>query len=334
MEKMTLKQAIMKSPGPDSLKEAAVLATKGLCMGGADIIPGVSGGTIALIAGIYEKLLSAIRSIDLQFVKKLLKFNFNDAIAGVHIRFLFVLFSGIAVAIISLARLMNFLLNNHPEPTYSLFYGLIAASIYVVGKQVNWKIYEFISIVAGTIFAYILVGMIPVSTPNELWFIFLSGIIGICAMILPGISGAFVLLILGKYEFITGTLKAPFSINEITGVNNLLIIIVFCLGCASGLAGFSRFLNWLLSKWHNITLAFLTGLMAGSMRKIWPWKGESVVEVIRGKEHVVSQQNVFPESFGGSFMLCIALMITGIAVIVILDRISSKYANQVNLEKK
>jgi putative membrane protein len=326
MEKMTLKQAIMSSPGPNSLKETLILFVKGLCMGGADIIPGVSGGTIALIAGIYQKLLAAIKSVDIVFLKKLLKFDIKGAIAEVHIRFIVVLFSGIAVAIISLSRLMNFLLKYHPEPTFSLFYGLIAASILVVGREVKWKTAEYISIVAGIVMAYLIVGLIPVSTPTGLWFIFLSGVIGICAMILPGISGAFILLILGKYEFITGTLKSPFSVNEVTGVNNLVIIIVFCLGCASGLAGFSRFLNWLLSKWHSITLAFLTGLMAGSMRKIWPWKGEAVVEIIRGKEHIVSQPNAFPESFGLSFVFCLFLMVLGIAVIIILDRLSRKYS--------
>lgn len=326
MEKMTLKQAIMSSPGPNSLKEAVVLAVKGLCMGGADIIPGVSGGTIALIAGIYQKLLAAIKSVDIVFFKRLLKFDIKGAIAEVHIRFLIVLFSGIAVAIISLSRLMNYLLKYHQPPTFSLFYGLIAASIFVVGKEVKWKTSEYVSMVAGIIMAYIIVGLIPVSTPNDLWFIFLSGVIGICAMILPGISGAFILLILGKYEFITGTLKAPFSVNEATGINNLIIIIVFCLGCASGLAGFSRFLNWLLSKWHSITLAFLTGLMAGSMRRIWPWKGEAVVEIIHGKEHIISEPNVFPQDFGFSFILSLLLMVTGVAVIIILDRISKRFS--------
>lgn len=326
MEKTTLKQAIMKSPGPITLKDYIILSAKGLCMGGADIIPGVSGGTIALIAGIYQKLLEALKSVDLVFLKKLLRLDIKGAIAHVHIRFLFVLFSGIAVAIISLSRLMNFLLKNHQEMTFSLFYGLIAASIFVVGRQVKWKTAEYVSIVVGILTAWLVVGLIPVSTPNELWFIFLSGVIGICAMILPGISGAFILLILGKYEFITGTLKAPFSINEITGINNFFIIVVFCLGCAMGLAGFSRFLNWLLSKWHSITLAFLTGLMAGSMRRIWPWKGEAVVEIIRGKEHILSQPNVFPESFGMSFILCLVLVAVGVAVIIILDRLSRKYS--------
>lgn len=326
MEKLTLKQAVMKSPGPDSAKDAVILVIKGLFMGIADVIPGVSGGTIALIVGIYQKLLNAIKSVDVNFIKKIIRLDIKDAIAGVHIRFLAFLLFGIATAIISLSRLMNYLLKFHPEPTYSLFFGLIAASIFVVGKDVKWKFHEFISITAGFIAAYLIVGLIPVSTPNELWFIFFSGVIGICAMILPGISGAFILLILGKYEFITGTLKSPFSLNEVTGINNIIIILVFCLGCASGLAGFSRVLNWLLSKWHNLTLAFLTGLMAGSMRKIWPWKGEAVVQIIREKEHIISQPNVLPENLGTSFFLAVFLMITGVAAIILLDRLAKKFS--------
>jgi putative membrane protein len=315
-----MKKAFFASPGPKTMKESLTLFLKGLCMGGADIIPGVSGGTIALITGIYEKLLAAIKSVDINFFKKLFSFKIKEALAGVHIRFLMVLFAGIAIAIISLARLMNFLLKTHPEPTFSLFIGLIAASTIVIGKQVKWKISSIISIIAGAVVAYVVVGLIPVNTPNELWFIFLSGVIGICAMILPGLSGAFILLILGKYEYITGTLKAPFSVNEISGTHNLLIILVFCIGCAIGLAGFSRFLNWLLSKWHNATLAFLAGLMAGSMRKIWPWKGEAVVKVIRGKEHVITQENILPQNFDSSLMLSLALIVVGIVFILVLDK--------------
>jgi len=319
-----MKKAFFASPGPKTMKESLSLFLKGLLMGGADIIPGVSGGTIALITGIYEKLLAAIKSVDINFFKKLLSFKIKEALAGVHIRFLIVLFSGIAIAIISLARLMNFLLKTHPEPTFSLFIGLIAASTYVIGKQVKWKLSSIISIVFGAILAYVVVGLIPVNTPNELWFIFLSGVIGICAMILPGLSGAFILLILGKYEYITGTLKAPFSVNEISGDHNLLIVLVFCIGCAIGLAGFSRFLNWLLSKWHNLTLAFLTGLMAGSMRKIWPWKGEAVIKIIRGKEHVITQENILPQNFDINLMISLALIVVGVILILVLDKKSRK----------
>ena len=138
-------------------------------------------------------------------------------------------------------------------------------------------------------------------------------------MILPGISGAFILLVLRKYEYIIEALKNPLSLN------NMLVIIVFCFGCGAGLIGFSRFFNWLLSKWHSVTLAFLTGLMAGSLRSIWPWKGEAIVEMVGGKEKIVSQANVFPAEFGGYFFLCIALMIIGVVSIVVLDRMSEKH---------
>ncbi len=319
---MNIKEAFFKSPGPDTVKEAVILFFKGVAMGSADIIPGVSGGTIALITGIYGKVLAAIKSFNFNALSKLLKFDLKGAIEETHLRFIIVLFSGIAVAILTLARLMNFLLKAHPEPTFSLFFGLIAASIFVVAGQVKWKTKEIAAIIFGTAVAYLIVGLIPVETPKGLWFIFLSGVVAISAMILPGLSGAFILLILGKYEFITGTLKAPFSMNEQTGMFNLLIIIVFCAGCALGLAGFARFLNWLLSKWHNLTLAFLTGLMVGSMRRIWPWKGEAVVQMIRDKEHVLSQENVFPSELSGYVILSIFLMIAGVIVILVLDKVS------------
>lgn len=326
MEKITFKQALMASPGPNSWKETIILAIKGLCMGAANVIPGVSGGTIALIAGIYEKLLAAIKSLDAVFVKKLLSFDLKGAFAHLHTRFLAVLFFGVAAAIVSLAHVMEYLLNNCAEPTYSLFFGLIAASIYVVGKTIKWRVPEVVSILVGAAAAYFLVGLIPVETPDGLWFIFLCGVFGICAMILPGISGAFILLVLRKYEYILDALKNPFDIH------NLVIVLVFCLGCCAGLVGFARFFNWLLNKWHSGTLAFLTGLMAGSMRSIWPWKGDIVTEVINGKQHVVSQSNVFFSEFGkysfkfdGSFYLCIALMIVGVVSIVVLDKISEKH---------
>ncbi len=325
MKKIThIKKAFFKSPGPDTLSETVILFLKGFVMGSADIIPGVSGGTIALITGIYEKVLAAIKSFNVNALKKVFKLDISGAVEIAHLRFVMVLFSGIAFAILTLARLMNFLLKTHPEPTFSLFFGLIAASIFVVGRKVSWKTPQGIAIVTGTFFAYLIVGLIPVTTPNELWFIFFSGVIAISAMILPGLSGAFILLILGKYQFITGTLKSPFSVNEETAILNIIIIFVFCAGCAVGLAGFARFLNYLLLKWHDLTLAFLTGLMAGSMRRIWPWKGEAEIQIIRGKEHIVSQSNVLPDFSDGNTLFCIGLIVTGVVVILILDRLSDR----------
>jgi len=162
----------------------------------------------------------------------------------------------------------------------------------------------------------VIVGLIPVSTPEALWFIFISGFVAICAMILPGLSGAFLLLILGKYEFITGTLKNPFNLD------NIIVIFVFCCGCFGGLLSFSRLLNYLLTKWHTLTLAFLTGLMGGSMRKIWPWKEVLEKQVIRGKEHIISTRNIFPEAFNTEVMTAIGLAGIGFALVIILERLS------------
>ncbi len=246
-------------------------------------------------------------------------FDIKGALAEVHIRFLLALFSGIIAAILSLAQLMNYLLHYHPVPIWSLFFGLIVASILMIGKQVtNWLGKAGICFVGGILAAVLIVNLIPIKTPEELWFIFLCGIVAICAMILPGISGAFILLILGKYEFITATLKNPFLIQ------NMIVILVFCLGCAIGLAGFSRVLNFLLEKFHKLTLAFLTGLITGSLMKIWPWKEVIETQVIRGKAHVIWGRPILPDTFGGEFYFSIALMLSGFFGILVIERLAKK----------
>ena len=321
MEKFnsTWKEAFFVSPGPKSIREALNLAVKGLCMGSADVVPGVSGGTIALITGIYERLIAALRSIDKRAIQQFLAFDIKGVVAKVHVRFLMALFTGIVVAILSLARLMNYLLHHHPVPTWSLFFGLIAASTIMVGKHVsNWFGKAGISFLAGIIAATIIVNLIPMQTPEALWFIFLCGIVAICAMILPGISGAFILLILGKYEYVTGALKNPFL------PQNLIVIIVFCCGCAIGLLGFSRVLNFLLQKYHNLTLAFLTGLIAGSLQKIWPWKEIIQTQMIRGKEHVIWGGPVMPPAVDQAFLIAFGLATLGFIVVLVIERLSNE----------
>lgn len=317
----TWKEAFFASPGPNSLKRAAALSLRGLCMGAADVIPGVSGGTIALITGIYAELIQAIRSIDTAMLKKLLKGDLKGALGHIHIRFLVSLLLGIGIAIISLARLMNFLLHHHPVYTWSLFFGLIAASILVVGRQVkNWRSSAGLSFIAGAAVAVIIVNLVPVATPEKFWFIFLCGIIAICAMILPGISGAFILLILGKYEFITATLKNPFLFQ------NLLIITVFGIGCMIGLLLFSRVLNYFLQKFHNLTMSFLTGLMSGSIIKIWPWKEILETRIIRGKVHTIAERNILPDVIDGEVVFAIVLAIIGFTAVLVIEGLSRKRA--------
>ena len=315
--KRSWKNAFLASPGPASLKKASILSLKGLCMGSADVIPGVSGGTIALITGIYEDLILALKSIDANWVKKILNLDLRGALAHVHVRFLLSLFVGIGTAIISLARLMNYLLHHHPVFTWSLFFGLIAASILVVSRRVrNWSGRVGISFVAGTVIAVIIVNLIPIATPDALWFIFLCGVIAICAMILPGISGAFILLILGKYEFITATLKNPFL------TQHLMIIVVFCLGCLIGLLSFARLLNYMLKNFHQLTMAFLTGLMVGSMPKIWPWKEILETKMIRGKTHVIWGSNMMPETINTEVLVALGLAILGFIIVLTIERLA------------
>jgi putative membrane protein len=318
-----MKTAFFCSPGPDTGKEALVLAMKGFCMGCADIIPGVSGGSIALIAGIYSQLLSAIRSFDIQFLRRLFSGKFSAALEGVHLRFLLVLVTGILCALFAFAGLMNYLLNYHPTQTFSVFFGLMLASLYVVGRQVKWAVQPALLFAAGTVSAWFLVGLVPVTTPHNLPYIFGSSILAICAMILPGISGSFILLILGKYEFLISVLKSPFAMNEATGIHNKIIILVFACGIVVGLAAFSRFLRWLLARWYNQSLAFLVGLIAGSLRRIWPWKGEAITRLVNGKEYVISQPNALPPDFGGAFFFTLALMLAGAATVIVLERLAA-----------
>ena len=313
----TWKDAFFASPGPTSVRKAAVLCLKGVCMGSADVIPGVSGGTIALITGIYNSLIGALKSFDLAVVKKIAALDFKGAIAQIHTRFLLVLFLGIVTAILSLARLMNYLLHYHPVPTWSLFFGLIVASVLIVGKQVRgWFGKAGICFIAGIISGSIIVNLIPINTPEALWFIFLCGFVAICAMILPGISGAFILLILGKYEFITGTLRNPFLMQ------NIIVIMVFCLGCLIGLAAFSRVLNYLLSAYQNLTLAFLAGLITGSLQKIWPWKEVIETQIIRGKEHVIWGHAILPATLGLEFFTALFMAILGFVSVWVIERMS------------
>ena len=237
----------------------------------------------------------------------------------IALNYLLALFFGIIVAILSLARLMNYLLHNQPVPTWSLFFGLIAGSIMVVGKQVaNWHGKAGLLFGCGIIAATVIVNLIPIATPEELWFVFLCGIVAICAMILPGISGAFILLILGKYEFITATLKNPFL------PQNSIIILVFCLGCVIGLAGFSRVLNYLLEKFHNLTLAFLAGLITGSLQKIWPWKEVLDTQMIRGKLHVIWGQPIMPAAIDQEVIIAVGMAILGFLAVLFIERLSKE----------
>lgn len=315
-----LKDAWNASPGPRSLKEYFSLWIRAFSMGIADLIPGVSGGTIAFITGIYDQLLAAVASMDKQALGLLLRGRVFDFAAHIHLRFIATVASGILLAIFTLASLMHWLLLTHPIPTWATFFGLITASIPVLyrGLPKPRSIETAVWVIVGTIFGYAVVSLIPVDTPDASWFIYLCGIIGITAMILPGISGSFLLLILGKYEFITGAVKAPFV------GNNFSTLIIFALGTATGLLGFSKILKWFLDHYKNATMAFLTGILIGTLKKVWPWKETLESIIVRGKERILREANVIPNSIGNEEVLAIVLAVVGFALVLILESRSKK----------
>ncbi|MBE6224330.1 MAG: DUF368 domain-containing protein [Bacteroidales bacterium] len=232
-------------------------------MGAADVIPGVSGGTIAFIMGIYGELLNSIKSINGEAFRLFFSGKFAPFWKHVNGTFLASLFAGILISVFSLARLMKYLLEFHPIPLWSFFFGLILASaVYILKGLDKWNIQNIISLLVGVATGAFICLASPGQTPDELWFIFLSGAIAICAMVLPGISGSFILLLLGKYAFVMT------AVSEL----NIPVLIVFAAGCAVGIVGFSHFLSWLLKKFYMLTIALLSGFMLGSLLKVWPWK--------------------------------------------------------------
>lgn len=266
-----------------------ILALKGCAMGMADVVPGVSGGTIAFISGIYEELLDSIRSVNATALKLLLRFRLAEFWRHINGRFLLPVLLGIAVAIFSLARLMTYLLVNHPIGIWSFFFGLIVASALLVAKQVGrWDWRTVLAFVVGAVAAWWITVATPAETPNDWWFVMLSGAIAICAMILPGISGAFILLLLGKYQYIM----------HAVGEFNIPVIVVFVIGAAAGIILFSHLLSWLLKHWHDVTVSVLMGFMVGSLNKVWPWK--ETVETYLDSHSVAQplvQNNVAPGTF-------------------------------------
>ena len=266
-----------------------ILALKGCAMGMADVVPGVSGGTIAFISGIYEELLDSIRSVNATALKLLLKFRLAEFWRHINGRFLLPVLLGIAIAIFSLARLMTYLLVNHPIGIWSFFFGLIVASALLVAKQIGrWDWRTVLAFVVGAVAAWWITVATPAETPNDWWFVMLSGAIAICAMILPGISGAFILLLLGKYQYIM----------HAVGEFNIPVIVVFVIGAVAGIISFSHLLSWLLKHWHDVTVAVLMGFMVGSLNKVWPWK-ETVETYLdsHGVAQPLVQTNIAPGTF-------------------------------------
>ena len=305
-----------------SLLQWILVSVRGLAMGAADVVPGVSGGTIAFITGIYQELIESLNNINLSAIRVLFKEGIKPFWKHINGTFFVFLFGGIIISILSLAKGVDFLLENHPVLLWSFFFGLIVASVWMVGKSIkSWNIPVIIALLVGTGIAFYISSIQSVADVNAKWYIVLSGAIAICAMILPGISGSFILVLLGSYQIVIGAIKD----------RDLAIIGLFAIGCAVGLIAFSRVLKWLFEKFKEVTIALLTGFMIGSLYKVWPWKNEigdkPLVIHSDGKEDWM-MQNVSPGNFEGmdQLGLAIACAIAGLLLIVILDRFSPKEA--------
>jgi putative membrane protein len=266
-----------------------ILLLKGIGMGAADVIPGVSGGTIAFITGIYEELVGSIKSINLSAFRYLAKAGILAFWKKINGNFLIAVFLGILISIFSLAQLLEFLLNRYPILVWSFFFGLILASaIYIANKISNWNVKKISGLLAGIGVAYLITILTPAQTPDASWFIFISGALAICAMILPGISGAFILLLLGKYQFVIAAV----------GNLNISILAILAAGALIGIISFSNLLAWLLNKYHDVTIAVLAGFMVGSLNKVWPWKETVSTFVDRhGEIQPLIQKNVLPPAY-------------------------------------
>ena len=296
-----------------------------MAMGAADVVPGVSGGTIAFISGIYEELISTISGVKLSLISTWKKEGFKAMWNELNGNFILALFAGILISVFSLMRVAKYMLENHPILIWSFFFGLVVASIWYVGSQIpKWNFKTATALLIGAAVAFYIVSLPPLAANAGGLYIFLSGAIAICAMILPGISGAFILVLLGAYKGIT----------EAAHDFDFKILGIFAAGAVVGLLSFSKLLKWLFVHYTNLTLAVLTGFIAGSLNKIWPWKETLETAKFGDKEVVLREASVLPWNFMGEpkTLYAVLLMLAGFFLIIILERLASQKPEQINAE--
>ena len=304
------------------LKENLYLFLTGVCMGAADIVPGVSGGTMAFIMGIYEELLDAIKSFNVKLVRLALGFKIKACFDHVPWQFLLVLGSGILITLKLLADVVHGILG---DPTgkiylYAFFFGLVVASIVTLSRHLKWNVSAAVAFVIGTGVAWIIVGQVPAEMPHTAPYIFFSGMIAIMAMILPGISGSFILLILGQYAFVVGALKDL----------DLKVFVIFGAGAAIGLLGFARVLSWFLRHYHALTIASLIGFMTGSLRKIWPFKDAENTQFIEDRHGdliPIVEPNQLPDFSGSQWWISLGLAVLGAILILLLEAVNKRMSD-------
>jgi putative membrane protein len=310
-----------------------LITLKGLAMGAADVVPGVSGGTVAFIAGIYEELIDTINNVDIKFFKNWKEQGLLMAWNKMNGNFLVALLLGIGISILSFAKLITYLLKTHPIVIWSFFFGLIIASVVYMFKEITqWKWNSILALMIGTAFAYFITILKPVESPDGYLYLFISGFIAIIAMILPGISGSFILLLMGSYEAVMETINNArdglFTGNFDMFKEAFFKIVVFALGALLGIKLFSKVLKWLFEHYKNITLALLIGFMIGALNKIWPWKLVLQTRInSKGEEVPFLEESVWPTAFDGEpkIFLAILFSIIGFMLIFILEFVANKF---------
>lgn len=305
------------------IKDYFSLLFKGVGMGAANVIPGVSGGTIALITGIFEELINSLKSLNLQAIQLLLKGKFKEFAQHINLSFLIAVFLGIGISILSLAKLLEYLFANYPVYVWSFFFGLILASVYFVGRTINkWSTSAIVSIILGTAVA-VVISVINPATENEgFFYLIICGIVGVCSMILPGLSGSFVLILMGNYELVMIKAVSQF---------NLAILFPVAIGAVVGLIAFSHFLSWVYKKFRNETIGSLTGFILGSLAIIWPWKeaiykydlAGNILTKPNGEQIITGYERFFPSSLNYDVIIAIVFIITGILSIWLIEKYAS-----------
>lgn len=318
----------MRKLFPDYL----IITLKGLAMGAADVVPGVSGGTIAFISGIYQELIDSINNVNISVLKTLKNEGLKAAWKQVNGSFLLALLSGIGISILTFSKVITHLLETQPILVWSFFFGLIIASITLIWKEItSWKLVDILFLIIGIVISYYITIARPVSSPDSYWYLFLSGFIAIIAMILPGISGAFILLLMGSYETVIGTIntfrEGLTTANSEILISALLKLGVFAVGAIIGLKSFSKILHWMFEHHKNTTLTLLVGFMVGSLNKVWPWK-EVLETRINSHGEVVPyiDKSILPQHFDGDpkIVMAIVLAILGFVLIFGMEKMASK----------
>jgi len=305
------------------MKEYIGLFFKGVGVGAANVIPGVSGGTIALITGIFEKLINSIKSFDIKAVKLLFAGKFKSFARHVNLDFLIAVFSGVALSIISLAKLLGYLFDNYPVYVWAYFFGLILSSVYFVSKRIShWHVSVIISMIIGAAIAIIISVLNPAVENESFIYLVLCGIVAICSMILPGLSGSFVLVLMGNYKLV--------MINAVSTFRMEILIPVF-IGAVVGLIAFSHFLSWIYRKFRDQTIALLTGFILGSLSILWPWQepviladaaGNPVLK--EGKQIISGFTKYIPGEFNREVIIVIALVLAGFITILVTEKLAKQ----------